>query len=126
VRLVAVVIFTLEYVLHIATAPVSSQFGFSRVKFLTSFWGIVDLATIVPFYFELVLAANGVHWDATPFRVIRMLRILQVGAHRQPPRTRTRTRVRGGAELHSASDVGIRTRARRQRLVATSGRACVG
>ena len=81
----AVGIFTLEYLLHIATAPVSSQFGFSRVQFLTSFWGIVDLATIVPFYFELVLSAAGVHWDGTPFRVIRMLRILQARDATRPP-----------------------------------------
>lgn len=59
-----VVIFTIEYILRLLTAP-------SRLKYALSFFGIVDLLAILPFYLSL-----GV--DLRSLRAIRILRLFRV------------------------------------------------
>jgi voltage-gated potassium channel len=57
-------VFTLEYVYRVATAK-------DRLKFITSFSGIIDLLAILPFYLSLAV-------DLRSLRVIRLLRLLRL------------------------------------------------
>jgi voltage-gated potassium channel len=59
-----VTVFTAEYALRIAVAP-------KKLAYLTSFWGIVDLVAILPFYLGL-----GV--DLRAVRVLRLLRLFRL------------------------------------------------
>ncbi len=61
---VIVGIFTLEYLLRIYSAP-------RRFKYIFSFWGIIDLAAIVPFY----LGIFGLEY----IRALRLLRLFKLG-----------------------------------------------
>jgi voltage-gated potassium channel len=64
-----VAIFTIEYVLRLLTTP--NPVGYAR-----SFFGIVDILAIAPFYIALVLA--GAHIDLRAVRVLRLLRLLRL------------------------------------------------
>jgi len=78
---ISIIVFTAEYLLHIAAAPKASVAveGYSsRLGYLTSFFGLVDLLTIAPFYVEIILRSVGVQFDAAPFRVFRVFRIFQL------------------------------------------------
>ena len=59
------VLFTIEYVLRVATAP-------KKMSYIFSFYGIIDLAAIVPFYLTL----GGV--DLRGIRAFRLFRIIRV------------------------------------------------
>jgi voltage-gated potassium channel len=61
-------IFTVEYLLRIYIA-------YDRRKYITSFWGLIDLASILPAYLSLVLA--GYHYLMI-IRVLRLLRIFRI------------------------------------------------
>merc|ERR1719162_169378 len=75
-------IFTVMYMAHIWVAPVDGSCGYSRHNYIWSFWGIVDFFTVAPYWCQLgmvtfnVGAALAQH--AFIFRVIRILRILQM------------------------------------------------
>ncbi len=60
------VLFTAEYVLRIATAP-------RRMKYVTSFYGVIDLVAIAPFYLTL-----GSEATTASIRVLRALRIVRI------------------------------------------------
>lgn len=68
----SVVIFSIEYLLRLWSS-VESRFYthkfWGRLKFLFSFWGIVDLLAIAPFFLSAFV---------TDFGVIRMLRLLRI------------------------------------------------
>ena len=72
IELITIVIFLIEYVLRIWTAeylyPDKSK-GKAVLKFLVSFDGIVDLCTILPFFFLTGFVA---------FRMLRVVRILHL------------------------------------------------
>jgi voltage-gated potassium channel len=63
IEVVTVMIFTLEYIARVAVAD-------DRLKFITSFFGLVDLAAILPFYI-----ATGV--DLRAIRTLRLLRLVR-------------------------------------------------
>lgn len=68
----SVIIFLIEYLLRIWSCIESRQFPhwfWGRVKFIFSFWGIVDLLAIAPFFLTAFV---------TDFGVIRMLRLLRI------------------------------------------------
>ncbi len=69
IELVTVVVFSIEYILRIWTAdllyPGRSAIG-SRIRFLFSYDGVIDLLTIMPFYF------------LSGFIVFRMLRVVRI------------------------------------------------
>ncbi len=67
-EVVAVAIFTAEYVLRL----VSSE---RPVRFVTSFFGLVDLLAIAPFYAQLGLADRAV--DLRAVRALRLFRVLR-------------------------------------------------
>jgi len=72
-ELVFVSIFTLEYILRFFVAK-------SKPKFVLSFWGIIDLLAIMPFY----LAGLGFSYNLImlrAFRLLRLVRILKLGRY---------------------------------------------
>ena len=73
---ITVGIFTLEYVLRLATAPLDPEFAgqkFARLRYATSFYALVDLLAIAPFYF-----AGFVTLDVEMMRALRLLRLMRV------------------------------------------------
>ena len=64
IELVSVIIFSIEYILRIIAAE-------NRFKFIFSFYGIVDLLAVAPFYLSIGL-------DLRSMRALRLLRIFRV------------------------------------------------
>jgi voltage-gated potassium channel len=69
VEVVAVFFFTLDYVANF-------YFSGNRVRYIFSFWGIVDLISILPSYLMILnlTALQG----AKVFRLLRVVRVLRV------------------------------------------------
>ncbi len=66
IEVVTITIFTIEYIARIALSTKS-------VKFIFSFYGLIDLVSILPFYIFLFTGA-----DARGFKVLRMFRLLRL------------------------------------------------
>lgn len=66
-EIVVTLVFTAEYLLRFSTAP-------NKFKYLTSFYGIVDLLAILPFYLSLGIDLRGIR----AFRLFRIVRILKL------------------------------------------------
>ncbi|XXK59747.1 ion transporter [Porticoccaceae bacterium nBUS_09] len=62
-----VCVFTIEYVLRVLVSR-------SRIGFVFSFWGLIDLIAIAPFY----LMAFGLNLDFIFLRTLRLLRLIRV------------------------------------------------
>ncbi|MCF7847387.1 MAG: ion transporter [Kiritimatiellales bacterium] len=71
-EILTVVIFTLEYVLRLAVAE-------KKARFVFSFYGLVDLAAILPFYIASGLDLRAVR----VFRLLRLVRILKLFKYNQ-------------------------------------------
>ena len=76
-----VIIFTIEYLLRLWTAeylyPNKSYWG-AKLAFVVSFFGLIDLLSILPTYLPLVFPAGAV--ALRMFRVIRIFRLFKVNA----------------------------------------------
>jgi voltage-gated potassium channel len=72
--LFSVLIFTLEYLARLYSAPVSPKFSgpFGRLKYVVSPMGLVDLLAILPFYLSFFA------FDGRVLRLLRVLRIIRV------------------------------------------------
>ena len=73
---VTVGIFTAEYVMRVATAHLNPEFAdksFPRLRYAFSFYALVDLVAIAPFYF-----ARFVDVDVEMLRVLRVLRLARM------------------------------------------------
>jgi voltage-gated potassium channel len=69
-------IFTVEYVLRVFTANLSSEFSakrYPRLSYAFSFYGLVDLVSIAPFYFS-----RFVDVDLEMLRALRVLRLVRM------------------------------------------------
>ncbi len=69
-------IFTAEYVMRVATAHLNPDFAgkdFPRLRYALSFYALVDLVAITPFYF-----ARFVEVDVEMLRVLRVLRLARM------------------------------------------------
>lgn len=76
---VSVCIFTVEYLLRLWTAKVNKKYGGKRWEYFTSFLGMVDLITVVPYWCELALSMwFGIYINSFIFRLFRIFRILQL------------------------------------------------
>ena len=75
---VSVVIFTVEYILRMFSVVKDANQNYSRCEYATTFFGIVDLMAIAPWYIELILVASGIHFDGAIFRVFRIFRFFQL------------------------------------------------
>ena len=76
IELVTIVIFTVEYLLRIWTAEyLYPQMGAVRakLKFAVSFYGLVDLLTILPYFLPFFFPSG-----AVAFRMLRVVRILHL------------------------------------------------
>jgi len=75
-EVVVVIIFTVEYLLRIWIAdlrfPELSP-GQARIKFMTSFVGVIDLIAILPFYLPFLIVI-----DLRVLRVLRVMRLLRI------------------------------------------------
>ncbi len=74
-ELFSVFIFTIEYLLRVWVCVEKKGFGhpiLGRLKFIFSFWGLVDLLAILPFYVSMFTADFGI------VRMLRLLRILRL------------------------------------------------
>jgi len=75
-ELISVVIFSIEYGLRIYCAeftyPSSSAWK-SRLKFMTSTFGVIDLLAILPFYLPLILTV-----DVESLRLLMLMRFVRV------------------------------------------------
>jgi hypothetical protein len=75
---ISICIFTLEYIARIASAVHNPNCGYSRLVYATTFIGIVDMLSILPFYIQLFISAA----DASIHSVGRRLQELQRSAER--------------------------------------------
>jgi voltage-gated potassium channel len=66
-EVITVIIFTVEYLLRVAVAE-------NRLRFIFSFFGLVDLAAILPFYLTTGLDLRAIR----SFRFLRLIRILKL------------------------------------------------
>ncbi len=81
VELVTIVIFTAEYILRLWTARYlypETGHGRAMLKFVLSFYGIVDLLTILPYFLPFVFPSGAVAFRM--FRVVRILRLFRINA----------------------------------------------
>lgn len=81
IELVTVLIFTIEYILRIWTADLlyPGQRKITAIlKFVFSFYGIVDLLTFFPYYLPFVFPAGAVAFRM--LRVIRIFRLFKINA----------------------------------------------
>lgn len=72
----SVAVFTLEYLLRLATAPWEAEYAgqrFARWRHAMSFYALVDLLAIAPFYFSGMLAM-----DVEMLRALRLLRLMRI------------------------------------------------
>jgi len=74
----SIAFFSLEYLLRIWTAPESRHARpsptMSRLRYMTSFHGVIDLLAILPFFLQTLLPGL----DLRILRVVRILRILKL------------------------------------------------
>lgn len=72
IEIVSVIIFTIEYILRIWVADINEEYNNSRLKFILSPLGLVDLLAILPFYLMILPV------DLRVIRILRLLRLLRV------------------------------------------------
>ena len=63
--------FTMEYLLRVVSAP-------KRLKFFTSFMGVIDLVVVLPYYINLSLNEELKTFNLAVFRILRMFRVFRV------------------------------------------------
>ena len=83
VEWVAVIIFTMEYAMRFIGAGVDPEFsstnGFkARVTYVFSFYSIIDLLAIVPFYVAYAMPGSWVDAHDEYFRMMRIMRLLKL------------------------------------------------
>ena len=88
VEIVIVLVFTVEYCLRLAVAD-------SKLEFVTSFFGIVDLLAILPFYISTGFDLRAVR----SFRLLRLFRILKFARYNSAVRRFHRALIIAREEL---------------------------
>lgn len=72
----SIVVFSIEYLLRLyisdLTYPASTKSG-SALRFIFSFFGLIDLAAIIPFYIPFLIAA-----DMRFLRILRLIRFFRI------------------------------------------------
>lgn len=64
------ILFTIEYLLRLFSAP-------NRIRYVFSFFGIVDLLSLLPSYLSLLIGGSAVQY-MTVVRILRILRVFRV------------------------------------------------
>ena len=84
VEWMAVMIFTVEYILRLIGAVADPEFSscsngvIARVKYIVSFYSIIDLLAIVPFYYAYMNPDSWINAHDEYLRMIRLLRLLKL------------------------------------------------
>lgn len=81
IDIVTVVVFTVEFILRIITADYlypKRNPVVARILFIFSFYGLIDLLTILPFYLPFIFPAGAVAFRM--FRVVRIFRLFKINA----------------------------------------------
>lgn len=81
VELITTIIFTIEYVLRLWTADFlfpRDKMIWSVLRFMVSFYGIIDLLTFLPYYLPFFFPAGAVAFRI--FRVVRIFRLFKINA----------------------------------------------
>lgn len=73
-EIVFTLFFTVEYMLRIYSSP-------KPLKYITSFYGIIDFLAIVPSYLEFIFLNSHYLFMIRTFRLIRVFRILKLGRY---------------------------------------------
>lgn len=68
IELFFTVLFTIEYILRIVVSP-------KPMRYIFSYWGIIDLLGIIPFYLSLIVVD---YRYLIVFRLLRMLRVFRI------------------------------------------------
>lgn len=80
-EMISVMLFTLDYLLRLISATKSRKALYSPWVYATTFFGLVDIISIAPWYIQQYLVSTGhsINGDeATIFRILRIFRILQI------------------------------------------------
>jgi hypothetical protein len=79
-EMIVVLFFTAEYVLRMFSVTKDKLHLYSRWCYATTFFGVVDLITILPFYIELLLMPFGFGSTQSSdiFRLIRLFRLFEL------------------------------------------------
>ena len=83
VESLAVAIFTAEYAIRLVGAGADPEFAssnglVSRVRFFLSFYSVIDLLAIVPYYLAVALPGSWVDDHDEYFRMLRLMRLLKL------------------------------------------------
>jgi hypothetical protein len=84
VELIAVIVFTVEYIIRFIGAGADPEFAnvsngiLKRLKFVISFYSVVDLMAIVPYYVAAAMPGSWVDQHDEYFRMLRLLRLLKL------------------------------------------------
>lgn len=74
VEWVFTIVFTIEYLLRISTTP-------RPWKYMTSFYGVIDLLAILPTYLSLILDQSAFLLTIRAMRLLRMFRVFKLGRY---------------------------------------------
>jgi Ion transport protein len=80
----SVIVFTLEYLIRLVGVPSDPQFDgkgnwfICRVRFIFSFYSLVDLLAILPFYLAVAFPGSWVDNYDEMFRMLRLLRLIKL------------------------------------------------
>lgn len=77
-EMVSVLIFTVEFALRVFSVSQDIEHKYSRWFYLFTFFGIVDMAAIFPYYIQQIILLSGGTVNAFVFRVFRVFRVLQL------------------------------------------------
>ena len=84
IEFLAVLIFTVEYILRFIGSAADPEFTgignpfLRRLRYSVSFYSIIDLLAIIPFYLALALPGGWVDAHDEYFRMLRLLRLLKL------------------------------------------------
>jgi len=77
-EVISVVCFTVDYLLRVYSASVNRSYRCSTFAYLTSFYGVVDLISIAPWYIEVIMSLCGLPLDTAAMRMFRLFRLFQI------------------------------------------------
>lgn len=81
IELLAVAVFTIEYIIRfigVGADPEFTNAPFKRLSFIFSFYSIIDLLAIVPYYLAAAMPGSWVDQHDEYFRMLRLLRLLKL------------------------------------------------
>ena len=87
-EIVIVIIFSIEYLINIYVAQIEYR---NRIRYVFSFWGLIDILAILPTYLGLInLSALKAVRIFRILRFLRMLRVLKLARHTANTMNKTR------------------------------------